>query len=193
MFKRMLFVLCAMLMILSLFGCQLARPDGLPGIEGQDGDVLVGVFITEEPLNLTEGDSYNDRIYATLKISKVIDDDVVGEHEYKEYTFEGLEGMPFFYARYVYEGKKEPGIMYFIDRAVDVQTTRDAGTYGDADAEMEGTIYVTPLKYKTAGGVTMHVNPVYQSEDYLVYLKAGAGSSESITILEKSIPLKAVR
>ncbi|MGL6198031.1 MAG: hypothetical protein ACRC3H_03760 [Lachnospiraceae bacterium] len=199
-----IFILC--LCVVSKW--QLALEEGEAG--AQQGH-LIGVFVTTDHLDLFDIDSYladnagslwnaNDevevwgntekyerRLYATLKPA------VQGEEETfdtKEYVFEGVQGIPFFY--FDESLADEPGdyAIPINDEAIsDVNFNINNGE--DEDSIMlEGTMYVSPSNEETI----YHLNPVYQSRDGSVYTVEGSSmSSDSYSVgFEQSMSLEEV-
>jgi hypothetical protein len=183
--KKIFFIGCALLLMLSFSACQLAKDDGLAG----QGDRLIGVYVTRKYLDLFDFESYlqdhapqimnggeisvdgqekyNGRIYAELK-SRPLTTEPGDAVEKWDYVFEGLDGIPFFLATVTepdgeaYKGSSSDGALSDVHVKV-----------GDGDS-LEGTIYITP----TPGSPeTFYINPVYQSGDGEVYLTTGNGMS----------------
>ncbi|HHY63958.1 MAG TPA: hypothetical protein GX501_02835 [Clostridiaceae bacterium] len=181
--KRLLSAFLVVMILVSASGCQLAIED--KG-EVKARDRLIGVFITDEYLDLFDTEKflndnagkffpgglnnlnidyskYQKRLYATL-VPKA------GEHpDAKEYVFEGVDGIPFYAARVPADEKENSYITTVTGKVVcDVHTSfilRD-----DEDSIiLEGTVYVTP---DTADTI-YQFNPVYQSHDGKVYVVSG--------------------
>lgn len=178
--KRIIIICCAIIIIFSLTGCQLAREDGLVA----QTDSLAGVFITTEYLDLfdfqrymqeqkpsfIEGDvfidnnDYNGRIYAELKSKTYTDEETGQESEYREYEFKNLEGVPFF----LFEVTEPNGTTYSSMSSGD--SVCDAHvTIGDSSM-IEGIIYLNPDKLRS-----IYINPVYRTADNRIYVKSGQG------------------
>lgn len=188
--KKYILVSLVLMLAISLCSCQLAEDDGLE-IQTHN-DRLIGVFITSEPLDLFDFESYmqdnissimkkgNDitiehsekyqgRIYAELKPMVFEDSEPFQSEGVMEYVFEELEGIPFFHYR-VQQIDYEPytamsSANYFSDSHLSI---------GD-ETSIEGTIYVIPNSTHHA----YYLNPVYQSSDGQVYLMTGTGISFS--------------
>jgi hypothetical protein len=179
----------AIALFLGLSGWSLAREDAG---ENAYEDRLAGVLLTTEYLDLFDMDRYlNDnigsimsgqttmdgmapeyqgRLYATMTEKQLTDENGNPAGETREYTFEGLEGIPHFIARVpATEGREG----YTTSQSDEGITDGHANyNYGDdqRSAELKGTVYVSP-----AG--TMHTyffNPVYQSADGRVYVTSGS-------------------
>jgi hypothetical protein len=186
--NKSIFIFALISLLISMAGCQLAKPD--EGLDSAGRDRLVGVYVTREHLDLfdlegylndnpallTGGEikidgvsgKYNGRIYAVLQ-DRVLTDDAGNRYEDQEYVFEGVDGIALFFT----ESTDSTG------NACTSATTGEEisdGSYrlGD-ETELEGTIYVT------GGRAEFYFNPVYQSSDGSVYLIAGQGTSGDLT------------
>ena len=179
--KISILILAMLLLLTSLGGCQLAQPDA-----GAESDRLVGVYITREHLDLfdLEGylndnpelltggeiqldgapDAYSGRLYATVQTGTLTSDE--GErYEDREYVFEGVDGIPMFFARCTDSAGNSYWASFQGDGVSD-------GSWNLGDKiELSGTIYVTGRR------ADFYFNPVYQSADGSVYLTAGQGTS----------------
>ena len=174
-----------LLLMLSLSACQLAREDGLTG----QGDRLVGVFVTDEYLDLfdfesylqdnapkimhggeisaDDQDKYNGRVYATFK-SETLTNETGGTTEIWNYEFEELDGIPFFLAEITH-----PDGDTYTGSSTD-SVINDAHITVGNENSLEGTIYMTPIPQRPE---TLYINPVYQSSNGEVYLTTGNGFS----------------
>jgi hypothetical protein len=183
--KKIFRIGCILLLMLTLSACQLAREDGLTG----QGDRLVGVYVTDEYLDLLDfesylqdnapklmhggeisaddQDKYNGRVYADL-MPQTLTRETGEPTEIWEYVFEGIDGIPFFLAKItqpdgeVYTGSSSDNVI------------NDAHITVGNESSLEGTIYMTPMPEKPE---ILYVNPVYQSSDGEVYLTTGNGIS----------------
>ncbi len=186
--NKRLYLCFALLFLLSLSSCQLAREDGM---NIHNNDRLVGVYITQEHIDLFDFESYiNDnvqtiikggeitvsdyeqyssRIYAELKSIELIDEETGEKFESLEYEFKGLGGIPFFIATI----SQPDGVNY--------STTFSDGKVSDAhlsvgnDTTLDGTIYIAPNETDNH----IYVNPVFQNSDGQIYLTSGDGMSFS--------------
>lgn len=195
--KKLTAVICMLaLLMLPLYGCQLAKAD-----EGEDltGDRLIGAFITREYLDLFDFDAYfnnntslftkggdvtidssdaryNGRIYATLKTITLTSEETGETVEHEEFEFEGLDGIPFFAATVpatdtheAYVSATSGGLVSDVFFSVGTETA------------LEGTVYAVPdgkdVNYDEL--TVFYLNPVYQSGDGSVYLTSGQGISSS--------------
>jgi hypothetical protein len=194
--KRLLLLGFVFLLLLSLCSCQLAREDGM---NIQMNDRLVGVYITQEYLDLfdfdrylndnihtilnrgeitvSDNEQYSTRIYAELKNIKHIDEETSEEFETWEYEFKDLEGIPFFQAKI----KQPDGNSYsssFSDAAIS-----DGHISIGKDTALDGTIYIA----SNETDITVYINPVYQSSDGRIYLTSGSGMSFSGDVGEGTV------
>ncbi len=196
--KRILTVTLAALLLLTASGCQLARED-LAGGEIQ-GDKLIGVFVTEEHLDLFDieryvsdnygkmniggnnvigGDTsaYENRLYAALVSRTLISEETGEPSEMLEYVFEGVEGYSFFMPTIT---DPETGDSYrsqSSDGAISDAKVALASHGEDEDITLEGTIYYPIILNNGNFNFAAYVNPVYQSLDGSVYALAGDGIS----------------
>ena len=183
--KRITVCAVAALTLLST-GCtvpQLAVRDSEVSENGAKGR-LAGVYITKEPLQLTEIEwileeslgkfmgggtpGWEDgRVYATLA----------------EYTFME-DGVPYTTQKYIFDDLEEEGMLLGA-----FQMERDGETYTSFDADEglsdlhtalnhtddgESTVQSAVI-YQETGSIVWYFNPVYQTEDGSVYLMAGEG------------------
>lgn len=186
-FIGMLFVAMC---IFALAGCQLARADAG---EEPTGDRLIGVFVTDEYLDLfdfegylndnfggisdggiiTEDQSrrYEGRLYAVLKELELVDEETGETSTTKEYVFEGVNGASYFAATIT----EEDGNTSYTTTGSD-ETISDGHTgifIGDDEEKttLEGIIYIAA----TPGMISRYINPVYQGADGRVYAVSGSG------------------
>lgn len=189
--RRVRIWLLAVILILSLTGCQLAREDGKEEEDGiTESDRLIGVLVTREYLDLFDMEGYlNDhmdqvlngnvqmneadssfqgRLYATLE--KGPEEGAVSA----DYIFDVLGGM----ALYAAEIPQEDGRLY--TRSYTGDGISDVSLYlnsSDSDGEkneiiLKGTVYMVP---DSISGGLIYVNPVCQSADGQVYAVSGEG------------------
>lgn len=185
-------ILFILLLTLMLTGCSLAAAD--TGENGQDR--LIGVFVTNEHLDLFDLESYlndhasqlfsgneviigNDdaqkyqnRIYAQIK-EKILTGESGRTSKIEEFVFEGLEGIPYF-AAYIPANEMQEGYLATqSDSAICDGKTHITTTDSGERIELSGTIYVAPGEYNQV----IYINPVYQDAQHNVYLTAGGGLS----------------
>lgn len=184
--KKAIIVCLVLVLLLSLCGCQLARPeDG----NSSEADRFVGVFITTEYLdlldaeaafeeylknnagNISDGetitfdiDNQNNRVYATFIEEPYQDDD--GEYHFSNnYEFVGLEGIAL--ATYQIPNGDESYFASSVgDGICDVHMKS-----GGEDQGISGTIWMA----QNSGEVVYYMNPIYQTADGRVYLVPGSG------------------
>jgi hypothetical protein len=186
MYRKIVLLCLIILLTFSVYGCQLAREDGL----NVEKDRLVGVYVTKEHLDLfdfesyisdnintigrggeisvADSEKYGGRKYAELKRKYLINEETGQETSNWEYVFEGIDGIRFFYVQ-VEQPDGESYFSSYSDGAIS-----DGHVYVGNDTSLEGTIYTSPR-----GPNAFYLNPVYQSSDGKVYLTAGSGISFS--------------
>ena len=158
-----------------LSGCSLAREDAGEGSGAGYADRMVGVFLTEEYVNLFDVEQYL-KDHPEDMWDGEIDGDPSGYtgriYAVKEgygYTFPGLEGSCFF-AEYVEEetwsGTRSHSEGYISDCHFAYHSS-DTGE----EISLEGTVYVE----KGRGGYSFYMNPVYQDQEGNLYLIPGSG------------------
>lgn len=179
-------LLAALIVILLLGGCQLAREDA-----GEDStsDRLIGVFITTNYLDLFdfEGDfnstissfsggeikmdGNQGRLYATLTKRTLTSEESGEKTTTEEYVFDGLVGISYFSAKY--SGAEDGETYRGIDADDAISDRNTALHYGDEEEKLslEGTIYISPILF----GQAYYINPVYQSANGNVYATSGSG------------------
>ncbi len=160
---------------------------------GNTNDLLIGVFITTEYLDLLDMESYlednigkilnsgniiaddtseyENRIYATLT-DKSFTDKETGEYiQTAEYVFEDLEGYSFYDCFIAEEGDGQ-GYNTLVGNGIvcDSNVHYESGDNYE-NITLEGTLYVLDSTEM------LYYNPVYQGEDGSVYLMSGMGSN----------------
>ena len=178
--KKLSILLLICLLLFSLSGCQLARTD----IE-TTGDLLVGVLVTSEYLDLFDMESYlNDnlskigpdmvingdtsayqgRIYATLIPGSSAESDQI--------TFHDLKGLHLIAAKRQDENGETYNRVYTSDGIVGGKT---AYHYGDTEesVSIEAEIW---MAHRT-GDLTTYINPVYRDSKGNFYVTSGSGLS----------------
>lgn len=169
--------------VLALGGCQLALEDQA---EAAAGDVLVGVLVTQDYLDLFDmegylndnlgqlvdggeirsdgsGQQYQGRLYATLTL------DERGQAE--DYVFPGVEGIACMSVRVPATAEGDSYISSGSDPALSDKNMHVIVTDEEDRTELSGTIYVAPSRTDQP----VYVNPVYQSADGSVYAISGNG------------------
>lgn len=180
MHKR-IFVLI-MVLALALSGCQLAKPEA---DTQKEKDMLVGVFITEEHLDLFDMESYlQDNLGAlsggTLSIadaaqySNRVWGEKTEEHDgHSSYHFGDLEGSLLASFRITPDGIKENA--YWGSEAGEGICDVSFGHHSMDDGsrlELSGTVYFSD----THPDPGLYFNPVYQTPEGEVYLLSGQGT-----------------
>lgn len=187
--KRILSMCLAICMLFTLTGCQLAKEDA--GVDN-NGDRLIGVFVTKKSLSLFDMEGYlNDnisklssggeiildgnkskyqgRLYATLTTRTSIEEKTGKTMNTQEFVFDGVDGTSYFAAKIPATEDEDSYITSGSDEGI--SDIHSAYNYGDEEnsTTLEGTIYLSP-SYK---GNICFVNPVFQSADGNVYTMAG--------------------
>lgn len=174
--KKLLAIILAAVLLLS--GCSLAQPeeDG-----NMDGDPMVGVLVTTQPLDLFDSEAYLRENASTLLNGGVIRADdaekysnalfTVWDDAQQRYVFPDVEG----YVWLCTEENDESGDYtrmqnddMFCDGASAVHVTDEGSSY-----EFSATLYVPNDRTYTV----FYCNPIYQTTDGRVYALAGQGMS----------------
>ena len=180
--KRFLMIILALALALS--GCQLAKPEA----ETQKAkDMLVGVFITEEYLNLFDMETwFQDNASQILgnKNLTIENPEQYYDRIWAEFTedesgltachFPGLDGMFFASFRVVPSGKPEN--TYWSSEVSGVLCDVAFG-HKSTDIGSELTISGTVYFSDTHPNPCLYFNPVYQTPDGDVYLLPGQGTA----------------
>lgn len=164
-----------LVLLLCLSGCSLAQGEALVETGEKYADRMVGVFITEEYVNLFEIEQYLKDHPEDVRDGEIDGDTFAYEgrvyavKEGERYVFPGLEGTALFveyvsedgseYVRINSEGYLANGHSAFIS------------TGSGQEIALEGTIYTEQGRDL----YTFHMNPVYQDKDGNLYLMAGSG------------------
>ena len=185
--KRSLSALLAVLIALSLSGCQLALKDAS---EESITSHIIGFFITTEYLDLfndeaffqdqfigsvtgeinysENSDLYDGRYYATLQPITDLNG-VEGENIFYRYEFPGLEGIPFYSANHPDSVDQSVFLASSYDSAISDIHTNIFVTDADERVELEGTLNLSTRQ----ANKQIYFNPVYQTEDGRVYVESG--------------------
>lgn len=159
--------------------------------DNTEGDRLIGVLVTVEPLDLFDMDAYlNDnidsmllggeismadtvayqgRLYAALVERTYINEETGETEKSSEYAFEGVHGFSYFSAQVADEAGSYhamSGDDAFADGHINLNVT----DFGSSIA-LTGTIYIAP----TGGDIQYYFNPVRQTPDGRVYAVSGSG------------------
>ena len=177
--KKKIKVLALLLALCLLPGCSLARPEAGEG-NGMGQDMMIGVFITREHLDLFDFESYlEDNLNTVMNGGGEIsfeDMEKYGGRLYAEKTDEGydfgIEGMGAFCVQGEQDGVPYSASYNIGPMSLNIHTTvTDEGTNWD----YSGTVYIH------CGGLeAIYTNPVYQDSEGRVYLTAGSGISSEI-------------
>lgn len=168
-----------LILLLSLSGCRLAREEGA---QAQSHDRLVGVFVTEEHLDLFDFEAYfQDHANALISGGKTVIEDTQG-YEQRIYAnmekggcvFEGLDGILF--ASYAFREENVSGYRNAPENRVSGQVSLEESET-DTVLSMDGTIYISDK----IGYAQYFYNPVWQDGEGRVYLTAGTGLSSNVT------------
>lgn len=172
--KKMLKILCLLLPVLLLSGCQLALENG----KEREQDRLIGVFLTWEYLDLYDHDAFlEDHMEDILKGKTVYSDGSAYQGklyatrlENGDYSFGDVAGMNFFIPTWVDEwGNSYTGIC--ADEGISNGDTRIHVADEGSTYTIEGTVFAAPADDER----TLYENPVYQTGDGQVYCMAGTG------------------
>ena len=158
-------------LLLALTGCALAAPEA--GAETA-GDMLVGIYVTTEPLDPAPGDG--QRLYAeTVKTPWT--DDEGKSHDFFEYDLPG-EGAALYFTVWEGTGDDRHTASHSDDAVQDIfHEIRVAGYEGSEETNvLTGTVFVAPGDEDRV----LYFNPVYQQEDGQVYVTAESGFGFSI-------------
>lgn len=178
-------------MVFSLTGCSLARPE-LPASEAQ-ADRLIGVLITREYLDLfdmegyledhagqlaqggeltvEESGGYQGRLYATRTTETLTNQENGETREMDRYVFEGVEGWAYLAPAMLDESGSRIGTNSSVDDAISDTQMHVTSTDTGETLELEGTLYVSDARRNSC----YYVNPVYQQADGAVYAQSGNG------------------
>lgn len=179
--KHTLSVFCIALFALSLAGCRLAQPHLA---EGKQQDRLVGVFITDEYLDLFDlegyltknqdgfsggeqqlsgnAEAYQGRLYAS----------VAPQSQNKAYTFGTVDGIYCFELKTLDEGGESYTRTHVSDEISDLSFHVSVDDNGETTT-MDATVYLPP------GNTAYYLNPVFEDADGAIYATSGSGISMS--------------
>lgn len=199
--NKMIAILLALALCLSMCGCQLALPEG----QEAERDRLIGCFVTTEHLDLfdfeaylndnagklvgggditLEGDTreYQGRIYAELYEEPYTDSEGV-EHVTYNYRFPDLEGIAYFAPTIFEKDGQEYITTQTGDGLNDVKTHVKSHNDDTYYTELSATVYV-PIDSENeliGNEMCFYMNPVYQASDGSVYLTSGNGIAANST------------
>ena len=176
---KALALLVCMGLLLGCGGCRLADPEQ-DGTQTAERDRLIGVFATEEYLDLFDYDAYfndnADKLADGEAVISPLDSEAYGERVWAvqqdngDWVFEDLDGMGYY--AYRYGSDAERGTATHMDRGLTGNGMHVTTTDQGESVELEATIYHIP-----GGEVRYFFNPVYQTPEGAVYLTAGEGVS----------------
>lgn len=192
--RKIAAILLMFALMLPLCGCQLAKGEELVETGYSMTDKLIGVFITEEHLNLFDMDAYlNDNLNSIIS-GKEIGPGEQAEYEGRIYatpdgylengkpdgyfTFEGMEGYAYFVP--VVETEECSSSVVNSDSCfADIKTGSHHKDGNVREESVEATLYLVDDRKENI----FYMNPVYQDEDGNVYLMAGTGLSTGYGML----------
>lgn len=173
-----------------LSGCSLAREDAGEEVK-RTTDRLVGVFLTQEHLDLFDMDAYlNDNIdkfvdggTITVENSSKYEGRLYGtidkhgytqakDCEHWEIRFGDLEGIAFFYSEWEEEGQEPFGMLMAGDEVCDVIEHLNVSDEGES-VKLNGTIYM--YAKENTESIGFYANPVYMTEAGEYYVVSGMG------------------
>jgi len=194
--NRLFYILAASLalvaILLGLTGSFVLADEEAGGTAAQDR--LVGMLVTSEYLDLfdaegyfndhagelmnggvIEGDTsaYQGRLYATL-VEESYTDEAGNAHTQKKYTFDGVDGIEYLYAR-MGDGQGSYFATYGDEAVADGHSYFNITDEGD-DVKLEGVIYVD----SSSAGMIHFFNPIYQAADGSIYAVAGSSISSDV-------------
>lgn len=186
--KKINTILLAVLLLLSMAGCQLARTE-----TEETKDRMVGVLITRDYLDLFDMDAYLEdnlritggeiiidgdtsayegRIYASF-VPKTLYGENGETMEDEDLLFSDLEGIHYVAARM----KDENGAynrVYSSDGLLNGQASYHSTDFEDS-VSLEGEIWLV----QGTGDLMAYINPVYQDDDGNFYVTPGQGFHSS--------------
>ena len=173
--RKALFVLTVgMFVMFCLGGCSLAIENA--GTTSRDR--LIGIFVTDYYLDLTDLHGNEEKIYATI--------DKNGSSDFGEWniSFDGIEGEYFIFP--LWENEEGETCRDSRKSAAVCDSKMNAG-YGDdgENIQVSFTLYVQPGQLNQ--DCANYANPVYQTESGEIYLLSGQGSTTDDRIGEGEV------
>lgn len=154
MIKKLVWLVCGLVLTTAIAGCQLAKGDADIGKESLP-DRLAGVFITFEPLTNTKP------VYALAKEATAADG-----YTYTAYEFPGFEGILFFHLQIAETSASEPYSTSIISPEI-LEATSNIHIHDEGeDVTLSGKIF-------NLVSSTMYFNQVYQDGAGDVYVVSG--------------------
>lgn len=181
-------VLLVFTLMLSLCGCQLAKGEELVETGHSMTDMLIGVFVTEEYLDLFDMEAYlNDNLNKIMS-GKRLSEAEQAEYEGRlyatpqgylengkpdgEFIFEGVEGYAYF-VPIVEHPEGETSVVNSDSCFSDIKN----GVHVKDNNLTENTLEATLYAVDDLNEYRFYLNPVYQDQDGNVYLMTGTGVS----------------
>lgn len=176
-------ILMTIVLTIQLCSCQLAKADGAAE-STQARDLLIGVYVTTESLNLFDMERFlNDHADQLLNSSPLVaEPDISGQYSrriyatsqnkdgHTIYAFENLEGFMFIQPT-IYENGSEISSMQGSDEISNIRSATNHTDTGKKNS-LSGTIFVSGCKR-----FEIYCNPVYQTSEGKIYLTEGQGIS----------------
>ena len=185
--NRRVFFSIILAALLFMTGCRLAKDE-----PAQQGDMLAGVLLTTEYLDLFDFGSYfmdnagklasggsigpedsakySGVVWAEQQSCGLTGEGADDDAEVVEHVFPGIEGIRFMAATATDEG----GNSYWTSDSDDgiSGSVHFIDTDDEMAVELEGTVYVAP---SSGGTSNFYINPIYQTADGRVYVVPGDG------------------
>ena len=195
-------VLLMFALMVSLCGCQLAKGEELVETGESMTDMLIGVFITEEHLDLFDMEAYlNDNLNSIMS-GKEIGPGAQAAYEGRIYAtpqgylengkpdghfvFEDLEGYAYFTPT-VEHPEGETTVINADSCFSDIKNNYHSVDNNLQEISTEATLYVA----EDVGHAAFYMNPVYQDSSGNVYLMAGTGiSSDMVGSMSQSMDME---
>ena len=157
--RKFLILVCGVLLLCFLFGCQLAKE-----YDGPHNDRMIGVFITTEHLDLSPYD-----MFANLTIITLTSVDTGETLTTAEYDFPQLIGISFFSPVVAVASTNDSFTTTKIDEAI--SNGHVAIHVGDNNNSktLSGTIFVTHPNET----LNFYINPVFQESTGGIYVVSG--------------------
>ncbi len=162
MLKKYLYILMAMLTIMSVSGCQLAKEDNATELE----DEFIGILVTyvEDGADYKVLGDEEGRLYA--KLAEYIDENGYKAHEY---VFEVENSMPLFTPKFTTsdaDGEFEYISTMMSDKMHNIDVSNNINYIDDENSHVTNS-HQADIYFKS--DVIMYVYNVYQKEDGSVY------------------------
>jgi hypothetical protein len=180
MIKRMLALWLGVIIMFVLPGSKLARMEA-EEYENDNFDRLIGVFVTNEYLDLFDYEKYyNDNMAKLFDGETILMNDsayqgrlyAIVDAQNHNITFPGIEGTLYACAQFPTPETVNNFTALQTDEAISEGDTSVHVSDDEVTITMNGTIYASP----DSSNVSMFPNPVYQSEDGRIYAMSGTGT-----------------